>query len=85
MKDRPSCKELRRINNNVYQTKLPSHLKTTDIVNMRQLIHYNGDSSENEEINSRTSSSELGDDDAAKLALEFFEKHDSTKLSRKLD
>ncbi len=77
------CEMLKRINDNAYQVKLPNHLKMTDIFNMKHLILYNGDLSEDEEFNSRTSSFQPWENDAAKLAIEFMEKHNSTKLSRR--
>ena len=47
-----------KINPNAYQLKLPSHIRTTDVFNVKHLIPYVGDSSS-------------GDDDAANLRANF--------------
>ncbi len=77
------CEVIKKINNNAYQIKLPSHLKTPDVFNVKHLNPNNRDSSEDEEFNSRTSSFQPGKDDAVNLAIEFIKTHDSTKPSRR--
>ena len=49
---------IKEINDNAYQLKLPSHLRISSVFNVRHLVPYIGDSSEDEEAsNSRMSSS----------------------------
>ena len=38
-----------KINSNAYRLKLPSHLRTADVFNVKRLIPYCGDSSEDED------------------------------------
>ncbi len=47
------CKALKRINDDAYQVKLLSHLKTPDVFNVKHLVPYIGDSSKNEAFNRR--------------------------------
>ena len=51
-------KIVEKINPNEYWLKLPSHIRTADVFNVRHLIPYVGDSSS-------------GDDDAANLRVNF--------------
>ncbi|PKI59742.1 hypothetical protein CRG98_019845 [Punica granatum] len=52
-----------KINSNAYQLKLPSHIRIADVFNVKHLIPYTGDSSDDDD--SRTSSLHLGENDAA--------------------
>lgn len=42
------CKVLKRINDNAYQIELPNHLRTSDVFNVKHLLPYYGESSEDE-------------------------------------
>ncbi|KAF7140352.1 hypothetical protein RHSIM_Rhsim06G0081400 [Rhododendron simsii] len=42
-----------KINPNAYRLKLPSHVRTADVLNVKHLIPFKGDSSSDEETNSR--------------------------------
>lgn len=46
---------IEKIDSNVYQLKLPSHIKTSNVFNVKQLVQFTGDSS-NKDVNSRTNS-----------------------------
>ena len=59
-----------KINPNAYQLKLSSHIKTSDVFNVKHLVPFIKDSS-NEDTNSRTNSLQLGKDDVDKIASEF--------------
>ena len=54
------CPSVREINDNANKLKLPSHIKTSDVFNAHHLIPYHGDSSSEDDANSRTSSLSLG-------------------------
>ena len=65
-----------KINPNAYKLKLPSHLRTSDVFNVKHLIPYAGDSSEDED--SRTNSVQPGENDAVQnAAFAFMEKFDN--------
>jgi hypothetical protein len=51
-----------KINPNAYRLKLPSHIKTSDVFNVKHLVPFIEDSSEND-ANSRTNSLQPGEDD----------------------
>jgi hypothetical protein len=59
-----------KINPNAYWLKLPSHIKTSDVFNVKHLIPFIEDSSE-EDANSRTNSLQPGEDDVDQIASEF--------------
>ncbi|XP_017255857.2 transposon Ty3-I Gag-Pol polyprotein isoform X1 [Daucus carota subsp. sativus] len=40
------CKILKRVNDNAYQLKLPSHIKSSDVFNVKHLLPYKGDVSD---------------------------------------
>jgi hypothetical protein len=50
-----SVEIVKKINANAYQLKLPSHIKTVDVFNIKHLVPFFGDSSE-EDANSRANS-----------------------------
>ncbi|KAI5339681.1 hypothetical protein L3X38_018953 [Prunus dulcis] len=60
-----------KINPNAYRLKLPSHIRTADVFNFKHLFPYHGDSSNEEDLNLGTNSSQLGKDDAARIAHNF--------------
>jgi hypothetical protein len=51
-----------KINPSAYRLKLPSHIKTSDVFNVKHLVPFIEDSSK-EDANSRTNSLQLGEDD----------------------
>jgi hypothetical protein len=53
---------VKKINPNAYQLKLPSHIKTLDVFNVKQLVSFTGDSSE-EDANSRANFVQPREDD----------------------
>lgn len=40
------CKVIKRVNNNAYKLELPSHLRTSDVFNVRHLVPYHQETSE---------------------------------------
>jgi hypothetical protein len=65
-----------KINPNAYQLKLPSHIKTSDVFNVKHLVPFIEDSSE-EDANSRTNSLQPGEDDVDQIASEFMKTNKS--------
>jgi hypothetical protein len=59
-----------KINPNAYRLKLPSHIKTSDVFNVKHLVPFIEDSSE-EDTNSRTNSLQPREDDVDQIASEF--------------
>ena len=64
---------VKKINANAYQLKLPSHIRTTDVFNIKHLVPFLEDSSE-EDGNSRANSLPPGEDDANRDAWEYMGK-----------
>ncbi|KAH7576469.1 hypothetical protein JRO89_XS01G0075400 [Xanthoceras sorbifolium] len=68
---------LEKINPNAYRLKLPTHIRTHDMFNIKHLIPFHGDSSNDETVgNSRSNFLQPGENDAAAIddmALEFME------------
>ena len=63
-----------KINSNAYRLKLPSHIRTVDIFNVRHLVTFTGDSSD--DSGSRPNSVHLKDNDVGieEQAVRFLEK-----------
>ena len=61
---------IEKINSNAYRLKLPSHLRTADVFNVKHLLPFHGDLSSEEEdlLNSWSNSSQLGEDDVDRVA-----------------
>jgi hypothetical protein len=61
---------IEKINSNAYRLKLPSHLRTADVFNVKHLLPFHGDLSSKEEdlLNSWSNSSQLGEDDVDRVA-----------------
>lgn len=76
------CEVLERINDNTYMLKLPSHIKTSDIFNVRHLIPYQGDSSE-DDLDLRSSSFSLGETEADHVAENYFQTFEHPKRNNK--
>ena len=71
-----------KINANAYRLKLPSHIRTTDVFNVKHLIPYRGDNSDDEAVgsmNSGSNSFQPGEDDADGIAITFLERLDRRK------
>lgn len=77
------CEVLKKINDNAYQIKLPSHLRTSDVFNVKYLMPYVGDQSKDEQLNSRASSFQPGEDDADQITLSYMERVDQVKTDRR--
>jgi hypothetical protein len=65
---------VKKINANAYQLKLPSHIKTADVFNIKHLVPFFDDSSE-KDANSRANSLQPGEDDADRDAGEYMRKN----------
>ena len=63
----------RKINSNAYRLKLPSHIRTADVFNVKHLVPFRGDlSSEDDDLpNSWLNSSQPGEDDVDRLASSY--------------
>ena len=61
---------IEKINSNFYRLKLPSHIRTIDVFNVKHLVPFHGDSSsEDEDLpNSWSNSSQHGEDYANRVA-----------------
>ncbi|PKI76295.1 hypothetical protein CRG98_003301 [Punica granatum] len=70
-----------KINANAYRLKLPSHIRTADVFNVKHLIPYTGDSSDDDD--SRTNSLHAGENDAAE-DLDRFSAGDYHKLAARM-
>ena len=74
------------INPNAYQLKLPSHIKTSDVFNIKHLVPFTGDSLD-EDVNSRANFVQLGEDDVNHNAWDYMRKtrkNGSIKTPRKM-
>ncbi|KAG5527003.1 hypothetical protein RHGRI_028065 [Rhododendron griersonianum] len=70
---------LEKINPNAYKLKLPSHIRTSATFNVKHLIPYRGDSSDEESANSRTNSLQPGEDDADLIAYAYMDQHEGQR------
>lgn len=69
-----------KINSNAYRLKLPSHIRTADVFNVKHLIPFHDDSSEDDQT-SRTNSFQPGGNDAdIERALTFLERLEKWRL-----
>ncbi|KAJ9546644.1 hypothetical protein OSB04_019187 [Centaurea solstitialis] len=76
-----------KINLNAYRLKLPSHIRCADVFNVKHLLPYHGDSSDDEVAgNSRSNFVHPGGNDAGRaveeMALTFLEPHDRSNFKR---
>eukprot|EP00268_Persea_americana_P019914 TRINITY_DN20256_c0_g2_i1.p1 TRINITY_DN20256_c0_g2~~TRINITY_DN20256_c0_g2_i1.p1 ORF type:complete len:139 (-),score=22.65 TRINITY_DN20256_c0_g2_i1:41-457(-) len=72
-----------KINSNAYKLKLPSHICTLDVFNVKHLVPYHGDSSEDETMNSRVNSLTPGGNDVVQVeANEYMDALDRSKARR---
>ena len=68
---------LEKINPNVYRLKLPSHVHTADVFNVKHLILFTDDSSN--DTDSRANPVQLGENDVDEIAIKFMEKFDNLR------
>jgi hypothetical protein len=59
-----------KINHNAYRLKLPSHIKTFDVFNVKHLVLFIDDLLD-EDVNSKANSLQSREDDVDKIASEF--------------
>jgi hypothetical protein len=77
---------VKKINANAYQLKLPSHIKTSDVFNVKHLVPVIDDSSK-EDVNLRANSLQPGGDDVDHNAWDYMrrtQKDGSVKTPRKM-
>jgi hypothetical protein len=77
---------VKKINPNAYQLKLPSHIKTSDVFNIKHLVPFTGDSSD-DDVNSRANSVQPGEDNVDHNAWDYMRrtrKDGSVKTPRKM-
>ena len=53
---------IEKINTNAYCLKLSSHIRTSDVFNVKHLVPYMGDTSSDVDTNSRANSFEVGEE-----------------------
>ncbi|KAF8394833.1 hypothetical protein HHK36_018769 [Tetracentron sinense] len=71
---------LAKINPNAYRLKLPSHIRTSDVFNVKHLIPYHGDSFDEDTTNSGSNSFHPGENDALQqVANSYMTKLDQRK------
>ena len=61
---------IEKINPNIYRLKLPSHIRTADVFNVKHLIPYTGDNSNDD--NSMVNSVQREEDDEVELVTNRF-------------
>ena len=66
---------LEKINPNAYRLKLPSHLHTADVFNVKHLIPFTDDSSD--DADSRANPVQPGENDVDEIAIRFMEHFDN--------
>ena len=70
---------IKKINDNAYQLKLPSHLRISDVLNVKHLISYAGDLSDEKASNSRMSFFQPREDDIDVLANKYMNLRDQIR------
>ena len=68
---------LEKINPNAYCLKLPSHLRTADVFNVKHLIPFTDDSSD--DADSRANPVQPGENDVDEIAIRFMEHCDNLR------
>ena len=66
---------LEKINPNAYRLKLPSHVRTADVFNVKHLIPFTDYSSD--DADSRANPVQPGENDVEEIAIKFMEKFDN--------
>ena len=64
---------MEKINPNAYRLKLPSYIRTSDVFNVKHMLPYYGDSSDDDVTNSRVNFLCPGGNDVDEMALAFYE------------
>jgi hypothetical protein len=64
---------VKKINTNAYQLKLPSHIKTADVFNVKHLVPFI-DNSSKEDVNLRANSLQPGEEDVDRDAWDYMRK-----------
>jgi hypothetical protein len=66
---------VQKINPNAYRLKLPSHIRCSDVFNVKHLLPYHGDSSDDDLVgNSRANFVYPGENDVDELAISYLDK-----------
>ncbi|XP_022868758.1 uncharacterized protein K02A2.6-like [Olea europaea var. sylvestris] len=81
---------IEKINPNAYRLKLPSHIRTSDVFNIKHLVSFHGDNSDDDDdahfpSNSRANFSHPEENDEVHKGLEFMAKwdHHKAKVGKK--
>jgi len=77
---------IEKINSNAYRLKLPSHIRTTNVFNVKHLVPFHGDSSsEDEDLpNLWSNSSQHREDDANRVASSYLGRLEHPKQQKGL-
>jgi len=77
---------MEKINSNAYHLKLPSHIRTANVFNVKHLIPFHEDLSSEEEdfLNSWSNSSQHGEDDADQVANSYLARLEHPKKQKSL-
>ena len=67
---------IEKINPNAYRLNLPSHIRTSDVFNVKHLVLFHGDSDEDEHLNSKANFPQPSEDDADHVAFSFMAQWD---------
>ena len=75
---------IEKINPNAYHLKLPSHVRTADVFNVKHLIPFTGDSSDDDAVlNSRSNFLSPGENDVDQAALDFLDRFDRVQVRKR--
>ncbi|KAL4188944.1 hypothetical protein AMTRI_Chr08g204620 [Amborella trichopoda] len=75
------CELVHKTSDNAYKLKFPMHIRTSNVLNVKHLILYHGDASDDDLPNSRAKSfKEEGSDASQNTALEYLHKRDKLKV-----
>ena len=75
---------LEKINPNAYRLKLVSHVRTVDVFNVKHLISFTGDSSDdNVVLNSRLNFLSHWENDVDNAALDFLDRFDRVQVRKR--
>ncbi|KAL4191109.1 hypothetical protein AMTRI_Chr07g28060 [Amborella trichopoda] len=78
------CEEVHMINDNAYKLKLPKHIRTFDVFNVKHLLPCHGDTFDNKLPNLMANSfEERGTDAAQNIALNYLDKRAKPKVYKK--
>ena len=71
-----------KINTNAYRLKLPRHILTSNVFNVKHLVPFLGDSSSDEDSNSMTNSFQDGVKDTELIGYAYMERFDRSAAKR---